>query len=163
MTDTSPNATWLTQDAYDRLKAEVEQMSGPGRADIVKKIEAAREEGDLKENGGYHAAEEEQGKMEARIRQLKALLENAVVGEAPADSGVVELGMVVTVDLAGDEVRFLLGSREVAASEDIEVYSERSPLGKALLGRKVGEKTTYTAPNGKEIPVTVLAAKPFTG
>ena len=163
MTDTSPNATWLTQDAYDRLKAEVEQMSGPGRADIVKKIEAAREEGDLKENGGYHAAKEEQGKMEARIRQLKALLENAVVGEAPADSGVVELGMVVTVDLAGDEVRFLLGSREVAASEDIEVYSERSPLGKALLGRKVGEKTTYTAPNGKEIPVTVLAAKPFTG
>ena len=79
MTDTSPNATWLTQDAYDRLKAEVEQMSGPGRADIVKKIEAAREEGDLKENGGYHAAKEEQGKMEARIRQLRALLENAVV------------------------------------------------------------------------------------
>jgi transcription elongation factor GreA len=60
-------------------------------------------------------------------------------------------------------VRFLLGSREVAASEDIEVYSERSPLGKALLGRKVGDKTTYAAPNGKEIPVTVLEAKPFTG
>ena len=163
MTDTSPNATWLTQEAYDRLKAEFEHMSGPGRQEIARKIEAAREEGDLKENGGYHAAKEEQGKMEARIRQLRQLLDNAVVGEAPADSGVVGLGMVVTADIAGDRLRFLLGSREVSVSEDLDVYSEKSPLGSALLGRKVGEETAYTAPNGREIAVKVLDAKPYTG
>ncbi len=161
MTETSESVTWLTQEAYDRLKNELEHMSGPGRVEIAKKIEAAREEGDLRENGGYHAAKEEQGKQEARIRQLQSLLERARVGERPANDGVVGPGMVVTVDLAGDEVRFLLGSREVAASEDIEVYSERSPLGSALLGHKVGDVTSYTAPNGKEITVKVLDATPF--
>ena len=85
--------TWLTQEAYDRLKAEYDRLSGPGRTEIAKKIEAAREEGDLKENGGYHAAKEEQGKMEARIRQLRQLLEEASVGERPAaDAGVVAPG-----------------------------------------------------------------------
>jgi len=163
VTETSENVTWLTQEAYDRLKSELDQLSGPGRLEIAKKIEAAREEGDLKENGGYHAAKEEQGKQEARIRQLQQLLDNAEVGGRPADDGVVEPGMIVTVDLAGDEVRFLLGSREVAASEDIEVYSEKSPLGAALLGRKVGDSTTYSAPNGREIPVKVLDATPFVG
>ena len=90
--------TWLTQEAYDRLKAEYDRLSGPGRTEIVKKIEAAREEGDLKENGGYHAAKEEQGKKEARIRQLRQLLEEASVGDAPAvDAGVVAPGTIVTV------------------------------------------------------------------
>ena len=162
MTDTTENVTWLTQEAYDRLKAELEYLSGPGRVEIARKINAAREEGDLRENGGYHAAKEEQGKREARIRQLQALLETARVGGAPADDGVVGPGMLVTVDLAGEELCFLLGSREVAA-EGIEVYSERSPLGAALVGRKVGEQTSYTAPNGRQIPVTVLDARPYTG
>ena len=94
----TPTASYLTQEAFDRLKAELDQLSGVGRTEIAKKIEAAREEGDLKENGGYHAAKEEQGKMEARIRQLTQLLENATVGTKPADDGVVEPGMVVTVD-----------------------------------------------------------------
>ena len=78
MTETANQASFLTQGAYDRLKAELDELSGPGRTEIAKKIEAAREEGDLKENGGYHAAKEEQGKMEARIRQLTQLLETAV-------------------------------------------------------------------------------------
>ncbi|MGN6244148.1 MAG: transcription elongation factor GreA, partial [Motilibacteraceae bacterium] len=90
MTETSANVTWLTQEAYDRLKSELDQLSGPGRVEIAKRIEAAREEGDLRENGGYHAAKEEQGKQEARIRQLQSLLEHAKVGEAPPDDGVVE-------------------------------------------------------------------------
>jgi transcription elongation factor GreA len=162
VTDTAtPAASYLTQEAYDRLKAELTQLSGVGRTDIAKKIEAARDEGDLKENGGYHAAKEEQGKMEARIRQLTQLLDNATVGAAPADDGIVEPGMVVTVNLLGDKLTFLLGSREIADDSAIEVYSEKSPLGRAILDKKAGDVTSYVAPNGKEIEVTVLHAKPY--
>ncbi|MSW54429.1 MAG: transcription elongation factor GreA, partial [Actinobacteria bacterium] len=133
-----PTQTWLTQEAADRLAAELAELEGPRRADIVKKIEAARAEGDLKENGGYHAAKDEQGKTEARIRQLKHMLENAHIGNPPAgESGVVGLGMLITVDIAGDEMKFLLGSREIA-SGDVDVYSEKSPLGAAVLGAKIG-------------------------
>lgn len=161
MTETG-NATWLTQDAYDRLAAELEHLSGPGRTEIAKKIEEARSEGDLRENGGYHAAKEEQGKQEARIRQLQQLLSTAQVGEAPTDAaGGVTSGMVVTVDLAGDELTFVLGHREVSGDTELDVYSEQSPLGSAIIGRKVGETTTYTAPNGKELSVTIVAAEPF--
>jgi transcription elongation factor GreA len=156
--------TWLTQEAYDRLKAEYDRLSGEGRTSIAKKIEAAREEGDLKENGGYHAAKEEQGKQEARIRQLRALLEEASVGDPPAaDAGVVAPGTVVTVTLAGNEMRFLLGSREVAAHEDLDVYSEKSPLGAAIDGHSVGETVKYTVPNGKVIAVQILDAVPYVG
>src|SRR4051812_15558739 len=96
------SVTWLTQEAYDRLKAELEHLSGPARTEISQRIGAARAEGDLKENGGYHAAKEEQGKMEARIRQLTQLLRDAKVGQPPAaDAGVAGPGMVVTVDYGG--------------------------------------------------------------
>lgn len=156
-----PTQTWLTQEAADRLSAEMAELEGPRRADIIKKIEAARSEGDLKENGGYHAAKDEQGKTEARIRQLKHMLENAHIGNPPVgESGVVGLGMLVTVDIAGDEMKFLLGSREIA-SGDVDVYSEKSPLGAAVLGSKIGETVTYTAPNGREINVAVLEAQNF--
>ena len=162
MTETSEQVTWLTQEAYDRLSGELEHLSGPGRVEIAKKIEAAREEGDLRENGGYHAAKEEQGKQEARIRQIRHLLEKAQVGEPPAASGKVEPGRLGTVDLAGEEMTFLLGSREVTV-EDLEVYSERSPLGSAILGRRIGEQVSYQAPNGRSLPVKILDSKPFTG
>jgi transcription elongation factor GreA len=156
--------TWLTQEAYDRLKNELEHLSGEGRVEIAKKIEAAREEGDLKENGGYHAAKEEQGKQEARIRQLRQLLDNAQVGDAPVTAdGTVSAGMVVTVDLGGDEMTFLLGNREIAGDADVDVYSEKSPLGSAILGRKIGDSTSYSLPNGKQVGVKILDAKPFTG
>lgn len=156
-----PAQTWLTQEAADRLSAEMAELEGPRRADIIKKIEAARAEGDLKENGGYHAAKDEQGKTEARIRQLKHMLENAHIGNPPVgESGVVGLGMLVTVDIAGDEMKFLLGSREIA-SGDVDIYSEKSPLGAAVLGAKIGETVTYTAPNGREINVAVLEAQNF--
>ena len=158
----TPTASYLTQEAFDRLKAELDQLSGTGRTEIAKKIEAARDEGDLKENGGYHAAKEEQGKMEARIRQLTQLLENSIVGTKPADDGVVEQGMVVTVEMFGDDVTFLLGSREIADGTDLEVYSEKSPLGAAINGKKVGDKASYKAPNGKVIQVRVKSATPYT-
>lgn len=161
---TAPAVTWLTQESYDRLKGELEYLSGEGRVEIAKKIEAAREEGDLRENGGYHAAKEEQGKQEARIRQLRQLLESAQVGDAPvAANGIVTSGMVVTVELAGDEMRFLLGNREVAGDTDLDVYSEKSPLGSAIMGLKVGDSTSYSLPNGKEVGVKVLDATPFAG
>ena len=160
---TTPTSSYLTQEAYDRLSAELENLSGPGRSEIAKRIEAAREEGDLKENGGYHAAKEEQGKMEARIRQLTQLLQTATVGETPPDDGVVEPGMVVTVDMFGDDLTFLLGSREIKGDDDdIDVYSEKSPLGEAINGKKIGDEASYEAPNGKTITVKITAAKPYT-
>ncbi|GII86021.1 transcription elongation factor GreA [Sphaerisporangium siamense] len=158
------NVTWLTQEAYDRLKAEFEYLSGPGRVDIAKKIEAAREEGDLRENGGYHAAKEEQGKMEGRILQLRQLLDSARVGEAPRAEGVVGPGMTVTIRFAGDddEVTFLLASREESGAP-IDVYSPKSPLGSAINGKKIGEKATYTMPNGRTNTVEILEAVPYIG
>ncbi len=156
--------TWLTREAFDRLSAEYDNLSGPARIEIARKIQAAREEGDLKENGGYHAAKEEQGKMEARIRQLRQLLDNAKVGAGPADDGVVGPGMVVTVRYEGDDdtLTFLLGSRE-DAGRAIDVYSPSSPLGSALLGKKVGDSASYALPNGNKVAVSVLEAKPYTG
>ncbi|MFJ9522668.1 transcription elongation factor GreA [Kitasatospora sp. NPDC101801] len=163
MTQTSENVTWLTQSGYDQLKAELDYMTGPWRAEIVKKIEAAREEGDLKENAGYHAARDDQGKGELRIRQLTQLLERAKVGEAPADSGVVAPGMVVTIAFDGDEddtMVFLLGSREMAGASEVDVYSPQSPLGSAIDGKKIGDEAHYELPNGKRAMVKVIAAKP---
>ena len=155
--------TWLTQDAYDRLQAELEELSGPARREIAARIEEAREEGDLKENGGYHAAKEEQGKIEARIRDLEELLKNATVAEAPKSHGVVEVGTVITAKVLGDTEKFLLGSREMADGSDLDVYSPESPLGEAIVGLKVGEKTSYKAPTGKDIPVEVIAVDTFKG
>lgn len=161
MTETRTE-TWLTQDAHDRLRAELEHRTGPGRAELAQRIEAARAEGDLRENGGYHAAKEEQGKNEARIRQLQELLRTAKVGEAPPDDGVVEPGMVVVAKVGGREMTFLLGSRESAGHTDLDVYSEKSPLGSAINGRKAGDTVAYTAPNGKQMDVEIVSAKPYT-
>lgn len=153
--------TWLTQEAADRLAAELANLETEGRTEVIKKIEAARAEGDLKENGGYHAARDEQGKIEARIRQLKQMLENATIGAPPASAeGVVGSGMVVSAIVAGDEMKFLLGSREIATG-DLDVYSEKSPLGAAVLGAKIGDKVSYTLPNGKSISVEILSAEFF--
>ncbi len=154
--------TWLTQEAFDRRSAELEQLSNEGRTQIAKKIELARDEGDLKENGGYHAAKEEQGKMEARIRVLTELLRHAKVGEAPESTGVVLSGTVVTARIFGEKSVFLLGSREIVGEDsDLDVYSEGSPLGAAILGHRAGESTSYTAPNGKEITVEIVKVETY--
>ncbi|GGS81675.1 transcription elongation factor GreA [Streptomyces violaceus] len=165
MTQTSENVTWLTQEAYNKLKAELAHLTGPARAEISAKIAAAREEGDLRENGGYHAAKEEQGKQELRVRQLTQLLESAKVGEAPAADGAVAPGMVVTIAFDGDEddtLTFLLASREYASS-DIETYSPQSPLGTGVIGHKVGEDAEYELPNGKKASVKIIKADPYDG
>jgi transcription elongation factor GreA len=155
--------TFLTQEAYDRLVHELEHLSTTGREEIAKRIESAREEGDLKENGGYHAAKDEQGKQEARIRTLQHLLKNAKVGTAPESSGVVEPGTVVTALVAGGEEVFLLGNREIAVDSELDVYSEASPLGAAIIGMREGDTGSYTAPNGREIPVEIVKVETYSG
>ncbi len=160
---TPTTVTWLTQEAYDRLAAELEALSTVGRVEIAKKIESAREEGDLKENSGYHAAKDEQGKQEARIRTLVLLLRNAEVGSAPESHGVVEPGTVVTAMIAGEETRFLIGSREIAGGSELDVFSEQSPLGSTIIGLKEGAKTAFTTPNGKEIDVEILLVETWAG
>ena len=160
----------LTQEAYDRLKAELEQLILVERHEIAKKIQEAREEGDLKENGGYHAAKEEQGKLEARINRLEEMLANAEIGTADASDGVVKQGLMVSCKLNGRDTEFFLGSHEIFEGTkfeeqiedgDLDVYSPDSPIGKVVTGQKVGAKVSYTAPNGKEISVEITAVRNF--
>ena len=151
----APEATWLTQEAYDRLADELEYLITIARGDIAKRIQEAREEGDLKENGGYHAAKEEQGKIEMRINRIEEILATASVGDAPKAHGVVEQGLVITVDLNGSVKKFLLGSAEIS-DDEVEVYSPDSPIGQAILGKSIGEELAVHLPNGKTISVKVL-------
>jgi len=159
---TEQDTVWLTKDAFEKLQAELESLKGPVRQEVIDQIAAARDEGDLKENGGYHAAREEQGKINARINQLEDMLRRAQVGETPANDGVVEPGMVVTYKFVGEKEteRFLLGAREIE-DDQLEVFSPQSPLGSAILGAKKGDSVTFTAPNGKELTVMILDAVPF--
>ena len=156
--------TWLTQEAFDRLSHELDELIA-NRPAMAAEINARREEGDLKENGGYHAAREEQGKQEGRILQLQAMLRTAQVGEAPVGDGSAGPGMVVEVRYEGDDEieTFLIGSREEAATASVEVYSAASPLGKALTGAHPGDTVEYETPNGKTLKVTLVSATPFTG
>ncbi|GAA5195210.1 transcription elongation factor GreA [Rugosimonospora acidiphila] len=164
MSTTDRAATWLSQDAYDRLQAELDQLIA-NRPVIAAEINARREEGDLRENGGYHAAREEQGKQEGRIRYLQEFLRNAQVGEAPR-ADAVAAGMVVTIyfdEDKDDTETFLLGSREIASTTDLTVYSPESALGKAIVGAHPGDSVSYTAPSGADIAVTVVKFEPFGG
>jgi transcription elongation factor GreA len=162
-TGTAP-VTWLTQEAYDRLSNELAELIA-NRPVIAKEINDRREEGDLRENGGYQAAREEQGKQEGRIRQLEQLLRTAQVGEAPVSAGVAGPGMLVEVRFAGDDEieTFLIGSREETETAGVEVYSAASPLGKALTGAREGDTVEYETPTGKTMKLTLVSAKPFTG
>ncbi|WP_213453578.1 transcription elongation factor GreA [Rhizomonospora bruguierae] len=156
--------TWLSQDAYDRLQAELNEHIA-NRPALAAEINARREEGDLRENGGYHAAREEQGKVEGRIRYLQELLRTAKVGEAPAADKVAP-GTVVTIhfdDDPADTETFLLGSREIASTTDLTVYSPESALGQAILNARTGQTVTYTAPSGADIKVTIVSLEPFGG
>lgn len=161
---TDAQVTWLTQESHDRLKAELDQLIA-NRPVIAAEINDRREEGDLRENGGYHAAREEQGQQEARIRQLQDLLSNAKVGEAPKQSGVALPGSVVKVYYNGDKSdseTFLIATRQEGVSDGkLEVYSPNSPLGGALIDAKVGETRSYTVPNGSTVSVTLVSAEPY--
>ncbi|MBB1482392.1 transcription elongation factor GreA [Tessaracoccus sp. MC1865] len=161
MSETATDVVWLTQEAYDKLEAELNELRTVGREEVTARIAAAREEGDLSENGGYHAAREEQGQMEGRIRQLEDLLRRAQVGEPEGAADEVAPGKIITVAYDGDDDdtdTFLLGSREVLGTDDsveFSVFSPQSPMGSAILGARVGDEVRYTAPNGKELMVRI--------
>jgi transcription elongation factor GreA len=165
MTMTEQDTIWLTQEAFDKLSAELENLKGPIRQKVVEQISAARDEGDLKENSGYHAAREEAGKIEGRIKQLEQMLLKAEVGAA-SSNGIVEPGMVVTYKFVGDDddeaEKFLLGAREIDP-DGLNVVSPQSPLGGAVIGAKKGDTVGYEAPNGKTLEVVVLDAVPYAG
>lgn len=166
---TQSATVWLTEEAHARLHRTLQELQGPRRQEVVARIEAAREEGDLRENGGYHAAKEEQGKLEARIKQLDALLRSATSGTTPAGD-VVEQGCLVTVDYGGGDLEtFLYANRENATREQgritvgdrvLDVYSPESPLGQAIAGKKPGEVVVF---GERDISVTVTDVRPFPG
>lgn len=139
----------LTQATFDRLKEEHANLTTVWRIDIAKRIETARELGDLKENGDYHAAKEEQGQTEARIRDLEAMIERAEIVEGGAGDGTVTAGSVVTIRYEGDtdEETYLLGSIE-EKRDGVEIMSPGSPIGKALLGGQAGDTVEAETPGG---------------
>jgi len=141
--------THLSRDAYDRLQAELEDLTTRGRVDIARTIETARELGDLKENADYHAARDDQGRMEARIRQLQSLVDSAVIVDGSEGSETVATGSVVSLRYEGDDDadRYLVGSIE-ERRVDVAVVSPASPLGQALLGHRKGDLVEYQAPGG---------------
>lgn len=170
MAETDTNSIWLTQEAFDKLREELEQLIGEGRAEIAARIAAARDEGDLKENGGYHAAREEQGKQEARIAQLQDMLRRAEVGDPPTSTDRAIPGTMITIAFFGDPDdtdTFLLGSRELMglddAADELNVYSPQSPLGAAILDHKVGDTVSYETPNGKTVSVDIVKVEAFQG
>ena len=145
----------LSRDAYERLAAELEELTTVGRTQIANAIEAARALGDLSENGDYHAAKDAQGHMEARIRKLEALLDGVEIVDASASDTVI-VGSVVGVRYDGDEdiEEYLVGSIE-ERRDGIEVASPESPLGSALLGHKVGDTVEYQTPAGATLKVEI--------
>jgi transcription elongation factor GreA len=145
--------TWLSQEAFDRLKNELDTLKSEGRERISAEIETARAHGDLKENAEYHAAKDEQGKMEARIRQLTELLRDAKIGE-PDGTDTVRPGLVVALDVDGDEETYLLGSRE-DRHDELDILSAESPMGQAILDKKAGDEVSFVTPTGVEVPVKI--------
>ncbi|HEY6532718.1 MAG TPA: transcription elongation factor GreA [Acidimicrobiales bacterium] len=151
-----PDVHHLSQATHDRLSAELEDLTTTGRVDIARKIQTARELGDLSENGDYHAAKEEQGKMEARIRDIQALLEKAEIIEA-AGTDAVAPGHVVAICYEGDDEaeRYLIGSIEEKGA-DLEVLTPGSPLGRSLIGARVGDWIEFESPTGALLKVEVV-------
>jgi transcription elongation factor GreA len=149
----------LSRSAFERLKEEHYDLTTRGRIEVANKIEAARLLGDLSENGDYHAAKDEQGHMEGRIRQLEHLIENAEIIDS-GDDGVAGPGSVVTVMFDGDSPddaeQYLLGHPEETPPAGASIMTLNSPLGAALVGATEGEWVEYTAPNGNTLRVQVL-------
>ncbi|MGQ0519944.1 MAG: GreA/GreB family elongation factor [Actinomycetota bacterium] len=150
--------THLSQEAHDRLREELEDLTTRGRVEIARAIEAARMLGDLSENGDYHAAKDSQGKMESRIRHIERILSSATIveGRAGAD-GVVVAGSTVGIRYEGDDdvERFLIGSIEERV-EGVQVMTPGSALGMALLGKRAGDTVEYEAPTGAVLEVEIV-------
>ncbi len=153
--------TFLTPAAYEKMKAELEDLKVNGRHEIEDRIAEARSHGDLRENADYDAAKNEQGLMEARIRKLEHLLRTAEVREV-VDTGLVEIGSVVTVvDSDGDELEFFVAPQENKVAGML-LASPDSPLGGAMIGAAVGDEIAYEAPAGT-LKVTISSVRPYEG
>ncbi|MDR0950162.1 MAG: GreA/GreB family elongation factor [Candidatus Ancillula sp.] len=156
---------FLSQAAFDKLQEELEYREGELRKEITRRVALARDEGDLKENGGYHAAKDEQGKNESRISELHFRLEKATVVDGRAtNDNIVRPGKLIVAELnnSGREIKFILGSRDNADSDKgIDAYSPDSPLGKAIQGIKAPAEVSYKAPNGKDIAVKLISAENY--
>ncbi len=150
----------LTQEAYNKMKEELAHREGELREEIAHKIAVARAQGDLSENGGYQAAREAQSKNEGRITELTVKLRNAKILTAPK-AGEVGDGSLVTLDVNGREMVYVLGTRDLSIATDYSIISPESPIGAAINGAHAGDTVTYTAPNGREISVTIKEAKPL--
>ena len=145
--------------AYEKLEAELEHLTTEGRREIEERIAEARSHGDLRENADYDAAKNDQGLMEARIRKLKHLIDNAEVREVE-DSDTVQVGTVVTVvDDDGDEMEYFVAPQENKAGGML-LASPTSPLGSALIGASAGDKVSYEAPAGT-FTVEVKSVRPY--
>ena len=148
----------LTATALERLKQEHHDLTTRGRIEVADKIERARELGDLSENGDYHAAKDEQGHMEGRIRHLESILENYELVETD-DGDVVGPGKLVTVSIDGDEPEtYYLGSHE-EKYEGATTMTPESALGQAITNHKVGETVSYTTPNGHQLSVVFVSVE----
>ena len=158
---TEQQGTWLTQEAFDRITEELRRRKEEDRKEIAQRVEAARQEGDLRENAGYHAARDEAALNEARIVQLTDLLDHAQIGQAALD-GTVSAGTIVTAKVAGREQVFALGGQEITEDvpDGVKVFSPDAPLGSALMGHRAGDTVSYEAPNGRTISATILDVKP---
>ncbi|MGF1667865.1 MAG: transcription elongation factor GreA [Acidimicrobiia bacterium] len=156
-----PDTTFLTPEAFEKLKAELEQLTTEGRANIEARIQEAREHGDLRENADYDAAKNDQGLMEARIRQLESLLHTAEVKKVEVTDKVVIGSLVTVVDSDGDELEYFVAPPENKIA-GVLLASPSGPLGKALLGTRAGDDVTYQAPGGK-FSVKVAGVRPYSG
>ena len=147
----------ITHDTLAKLKAEYEHLTTVGRVEIARVIEAARLLGDLSENGDYHAAKDDQGKMESRIRQIDAIIRNHEIVERDETAQEVGHTSFVTLRYEDDTQEFVLGSIE-EKPDGIPVVSPTSPLGEALLGKKAGDDVAYDAPSGP-LRVTIVSIR----
>lgn len=155
MVDRSPIP--MTADGLEKLRQEYEQLTHTGRRDMSRRIQAARELGDLRENAEYDTAKNDQGLMEARIRQLEDILRRATVIESPANGpgkAVVTIGSTVVVELDGEEETYTIVGPVEARPREGRISNE-SPVGKALLGRKAGENVVITMPNGAKMQASI--------
>ena len=160
-----PTAT-LTLDAYLRIKAELEELTTHGRERITGKIKVAREHGDLKENAEYHAAKEEQGLMESKIRKLQQMLRDPEIVEAPERADTIGPGMLVTIrpldEPNPDDETYLLAEHAEEQAPGARTVTTSSPLGTALLGAEAKQEVAYEAPAGT-IRYLVVGFEPFAG
>jgi transcription elongation factor GreA len=154
----------LSRAAHDRLQAELDELTGPGRKQIAERLQRARELGDLSENAEYHETKDKQGMMEARIAKIESILRKAEIVEGPVMSDTAVPGMIVTIRMsAGDEERYLLAETKEEHADDVYTVTLASPLGQALNGKRVGEFAEWKGSNEAAFRAELIKLEPWQG